>query len=235
MTLRVSDIDVFYGDLQALRGVTLEVQKDEVVSVIGSNGAGKSTTLRCISGLLRARHGEISFRGQDITHSPPSRIVELGLSHIPEGRQLFPNMTVRENLEIGAQFPHVKAVRRETLAQVFHLFPRLEERLNQKAGTLSGGEQQMLAIGRGLMSRPSLLMLDEPSLGLSPILVSVIFGVIRDISASGTMILLVEQNVFHALNICSRAYVLENGMVIMNGLGTEMLKDGFIRKAYLGL
>ncbi len=235
MTLRVSDIDVFYGDLQALRGVSLEVQRDEVVSVIGSNGAGKSTTLRCISGLLRPRRGQISFRGKEITHSPPSRIVELGLSHIPEGRQLFPNMTVRENLEIGAQFPHVKALRQETMAQVFHLFPRLEERLNQKAGTLSGGEQQMLAIGRGLMSRPSLLMLDEPSLGLSPMLVSVIFGIIRDISLSGTMILLVEQNVFHALNICSRAYVLENGAVIMNGLGTEMLQDGFIRKAYLGI
>lgn len=235
MTLRVSDIDVFYGDLQALTGVTLEVMKDEVVSVIGSNGAGKSTTLRCISGLLRPRRGQISFQGQDITHSSPSRIVEMGLSHIPEGRQLFPNMTVRENLEIGAQFPHVKALRQETLAQVFHLFPRLEERLNQKAGTLSGGEQQMLAIGRGLMSRPSLLMLDEPSLGLSPMLVSVIFRIIRDISVSGTMILLVEQNVFHALNICSRAYVLENGVAIMQGLGTEMLQDGFIRKAYLGI
>lgn len=235
MSLRVSGIDVFYGDLQALSGVTLEVKKEEVVSVIGSNGAGKSTTLKCISGLLKPRRGRISFEGRDITHSPPSKIVGMGVSHVPEGRQLFPNMTVRENLEMGAQFPRVKALRRQTLGQVFDFFPRLEERLNQKAGTLSGGEQQMLAIGRGLMSRPTLLMLDEPSLGLSPMLVSLIFRIIREINRAGTMILLVEQNVFHALDICTRAYVLENGSAVMEGNGQQMLQNGFIRKAYLGI
>jgi len=233
--LRVNQIDVFYGDLQALRQVSLEVRPHEVVSVIGSNGAGKSTTLRTISGLLRPRCGTIEFDGHNLTGTSTSQVVRLGLSQVPEGRQLFPNLTVKENLELGAQFPHVKRLRHETLEGVFQLFPRLEERLGQRAGTLSGGEQQMVAIGRGLMSRPKLLMLDEPSLGLSPLLVSMIFKTIEDINSKGTMILLVEQNVFHALKLCVRAYVLENGSVRMDGRGEALLQDDHIRKAYLGL
>jgi branched-chain amino acid transport system ATP-binding protein len=226
---------VFYGDLQALRQTSLEVRRGQVVSVIGSNGAGKSTTLRAISGLLRPRRGSMEFEGQDLARCTPSRIVELGLSHVPEGRQLFPNLTVKENLELGAQFPEVKRARPKTLEEVFRLFPRLQERLGQRAGTLSGGEQQMVAIGRGLMSRPKLLMLDEPSLGLSPLLVSLIFDTVRDINAGGMMILLVEQNVFHALKLSHRAYVLENGSVHMEGSGDSLLREEHIRKAYLGL
>ncbi len=233
--LKVSGIHVFYGDLQALAEVSLEVRGGEAVSVIGSNGAGKSTLLRSISGLLRPRQGRIDFHGHDISRASPFRIVEMGVSHIPEGRQLFPNMTVRENLEMGAQSTRVKRLRKETLQQIFHLFPRLKERLNQKAGTLSGGEQQMVAIGRGLMSRPALLMLDEPSLGLSPLLVSMIFKIIEDINARGTMILLVEQNVFHALQLCARAYVLENGAVLLEGKGTDLVLDDHIKTAYLGI
>jgi branched-chain amino acid transport system ATP-binding protein len=211
------------------------VREGEIVSVIGSNGAGKSTTLRTISGLLRPRRGNILFEEQDLTQMTPSRIVQMGLSHVPEGRQLFPNLTVQENLEMGAQFPGVKRLRPQTMGEVFHLFPRLQERLRQRAGTLSGGEQQMVAIGRGLMSRPKLLMLDEPSLGLSPLLVSTIFQTIRDINARGTMILLVEQNVFHALKLCVRACVLENGTVEMDGPGEELLQNEHVKRAYLGL
>ncbi len=233
--LKVSGIDVFYGDLQALRGVSFEVQDGEVISIIGSNGAGKSTTLRTISALLRPRRGEIIFGGQDIRRASPSQIVELGVSHIPEGRQLFPSLTVQENLEMGAQFPRTKARRQETMAQVFAFFPRLKERLSQNAGTLSGGEQQMLAIGRGLMSRPRLLMLDEPSLGLAPFLVSTIFDIIRQINAQGTSILLIEQNVYHALGLSHRAYVLENGAIALSGTGEELLENPHIRQTYLGL
>jgi branched-chain amino acid transport system ATP-binding protein len=233
--LEIEGIDVFYGDMQALRRVSLEVRAAEMVALIGSNGAGKSTTLRSISGLLRPRSGSIRFHGQDICRMSPAGIVELGVSQVPEGRQIFPNMTVQENLEMGAQFPKVKKVRSQTLEQVFGLFPRLRERISQKAGTLSGGEQQMLAIGRGLMSRPRLLMLDEPSLGLSPLLVSLIFETIDKINQGGTMVLLVEQNVFHALKISRRGYVLENGSVLMEGEGEGLLRDDHIRKAYLGL
>ena len=233
--LKVKSIEVFYGDLQALRGVSLEVNRGEVVSILGSNGAGKSTTLMAISGILKPRRGEILFE-QDLIHRyPSSRIVALGIVQIPEGRQIFPTLTVIENLEMGAQFPKAKKTRNETLGWVFKLFPRLEERKGQLAGTLSGGEQQMLAIGRGLMSLPTLLMLDEPSLGLSPLLVKSIFDIIREINRQGTTILLVEQNVFHSLSLSDRAYVLENGSVVMSGTGKDLLTDQHIRQSYLGL
>ena len=233
--LKVKSIEVFYGDLQALRGVSLEVNRGEVVSILGSNGAGKSTTLMAISGILKPRRGEILFE-QDVIHRyPSSRIVALGIVQIPEGRQIFPTLTVIENLEMGAQFPKAKKMRNETLGWVFKLFPRLEERRGQLAGTLSGGEQQMLAIGRGLMSLPTLLMLDEPSLGLSPLLVKSIFDIIREINRQGTTILLVEQNVFHSLSLSDRAYVLENGSVVMSGTGKDLLTDQHIRQSYLGL
>lgn len=233
--LRVKGIEVFYGDLQALRGVSLEVNQGEIVSIIGSNGAGKSTTLMTISGVLKPKRGEIQL-DQDFIHQyPSSKIVSLGIVQIPEGRQLFPTLTVIENLEMGSQFPKAKKVRRETMEWVFKLFPRLEERRNQLAGTLSGGEQQMLAIGRGLMSRPTLLMLDEPSLGLSPILVKAIFDIIKEINQQGTTILLVEQNVFHSLTLSHRGYVLENGSIALSGTGQDLLKDQHIRQSYLGL
>ncbi len=233
--LRVKEIDVYYGDLQALSGVSFDVNPDEVVSVIGSNGTGKSTTLKTISGINRARKGSIEFNGENISRTSSSRIVEMGISHVPEGRQLFPSLTVLENLEMGARFPHMKKVQKETIDLVFSFFPRLKERLNQKAGTLSGGEQQMLAMGRGLMSMPSLLMLDEPSLGLAPLLVSTIFKIIQDINTKGTSILLIEQNVYNALNLSNRGYVLENGQIAMSGEGKELLENPHIRKTYLGL
>jgi branched-chain amino acid transport system ATP-binding protein len=233
--LKVNQIEVFYGDLQALRGVSLEVNSGEIISILGSNGAGKSTVLMTLSGILKPRRGEIFFNGDRIHLRSSSKIVESGIVQIPEGRQLFPTLTVMENLEMGAQFPRAKKTREETLQWVLGLFPRLEERKNQLAGTLSGGEQQMLAIGRGLMSRPTLLMLDEPSLGLSPILVKTIFGIIREINRHGTTILLVEQNVFHSLSLSHRAYVLENGAIVMDGAGRELLENQHIRQSYLGL
>ena len=233
--LRVKGIEVFYGDLQALRGVSLEVNRGEVVSILGSNGAGKSTTLMAISGILKPRRGEIQFDQDFIHRYPSSRVVALGIVQIPEGRQIFPTLTVVENLEMGAQFPKAKKTRKETMEWVFKLFPRLEERKGQLAGTLSGGEQQMLAIGRGLMSRPTLLMLDEPSLGLSPLLVKSIFDIIREINRQGTTILLVEQNVFHSLSLSDRAYVLENGSIVMSGTGRDLLTNQHIRQSYLGL
>jgi branched-chain amino acid transport system ATP-binding protein len=233
--LKVVEIEVFYGDLQALRGVSLEVHQGEIVGIIGSNGAGKSTTLMTISGVLKPRRGEIRFEQEPIHHYHSSRVVSLGVVQIPEGRQLFPTLTVIENLEMGSQFPKAKRARKETMEWVFKLFPRLEERRNQSAGTLSGGEQQMLAIGRGLMSMPSLLMLDEPSLGLAPILVKAIFDIIKEINRQGTTILLVEQNVFHSLMLSHRGYVLENGSIALNGTGQELLKNQHIRQSYLGL
>jgi len=233
--LKVNGIEVYYGDLQALRGVSLEVNRGEIVSIVGSNGAGKSTTLMTISGILKPKRGEIQFDQDRIHHYSSSKVVALGIVQIPEGRQLFPTLTVIENLEMGAQFPRAKKLRKETMAWVFKLFPRLEERKSQLAGTLSGGEQQMLAIGRGLMSRPNLLMLDEPSLGLSPILVKAIFDIIKEINGQGTTILLVEQNVFHSLTLSHRGYVLENGSIVMNGTGQELLKNQHIRQSYLGL
>ena len=233
--LKVSEIDVYYGDMQALRNVSIDVNQGEVVSVIGSNGAGKSTLLKSVSGMLRPRSGSISLNGNEISQAPTSKIVENGISHVPEGRQIFPTMTVLENLEMGAQFPRTRKVQQETLEQVFTYFPRLKERLEQKAGTLSGGEQQMLAMGRGLMSLPSLMMLDEPSLGLAPVLVSTIFEIIEQINRQGTAILLIEQNVFHSLKISDRGYVLENGEIALSGAGQELLENPHIRKTYLGL
>lgn len=233
--LRVNGIDVYYGDLQALRGISFEVQPKEIIAMIGSNGAGKSTTLMTLSGILRARGGEIYFNQQPIHQLPSSRIVEMGIVQVPEGRQLFPSLTVLENLEMGARFSKAKREKRKTMEWVFKLFPRLEERKYQLAGTLSGGEQQMLAIGRGLMACPSLLMLDEPSLGLSPLLVKTIFNIIKEINEQGTTILLVEQNVFHSLSLSHRGYVLENGAIAMSGPSQDLLKNQHIRQSYLGL
>ena len=233
--LKVSDIDVYYGDMQALRNVSIDVNQGEIVSVIGSNGAGKSTLLKTISGMLRPRIGSISLKGNEISRAPASKIVENGISHVPEGRQIFPTMTVLENLVLGAQFPRTRKVQNETIEQVFTYFPRLKERLEQKAGTLSGGEQQMLAMGRGLMSLPTLMMLDEPSLGLAPVLVSTIFEIIEKINRQGTSILLIEQNVFHSLKIATRGYVLENGEIALSDTGQELLENHHIRKTYLGL
>jgi branched-chain amino acid transport system ATP-binding protein len=233
--LKVSEIDVYYGDMQALRNVSIDVNQGEIVSVIGSNGAGKSTLLKSISGMLRPRTGSISLNGNEFSMAPTSKIVESGISHVPEGRQIFPTMTVLENLEMGAQFPRTKKVQHDSLEQVFTYFPRLKERLEQKAGTLSGGEQQMLAMGRGLMSLPTLMMLDEPSLGLAPVLVSTIFEIIEKINMQGTSILLIEQNVFHSLKISTRGYVLENGQIALSGAGQELLENPHIRKTYLGL
>ncbi len=233
--LKVSGIDVYYGDMAALNRVDIDVRSGEIVSVVGSNGAGKSTLLKAISGIQRPRRGAIAFNGTDISRASTARIVALGVSHVPEGRQLFPTMTVLENLEMGAQFERARRRRRETMAQVFDYFPRLKERLNQKAGTLSGGEQQMVAIGRGLMSLPELMMLDEPSLGLAPVLVGKIFEIIRRINEQGTAILLIEQNVFHSLSISNRGFVLENGCIALTGTGEELLASPHIRKTYLGL
>jgi branched-chain amino acid transport system ATP-binding protein len=233
--LKVREIDAYYGDMQALRNVSIDVNQGEIVAVIGSYGAGKSTLLKTVSGMLRPRTGSISLNGNEISRAPTSKIVENGISHVPEGRQIFPTMTVLENLEMGAQFPRTKKVQRETLEQVFTYFPRLKERLEQKAGTLSGGEQQMLAMGRGLMSLPALMMLDEPSLGLAPVLVSTIFEIIEKINKQGTSILLIEQNVFHSLKISDRGYVLENGEIALSGAGQELLENPHIRKTYLGL
>ena len=233
--LKVSGIDVYYGDMQALRNVSFDVNQGEIVSVIGSNGAGKSTLLKTISGMLRPRRGTIALDGNQISLAPTSKIVEKGISHVPEGRQIFPTMTVLENLEMGAQFSRTRKLLKETMEQVVTYFPRLKERLEQKAGTLSGGEQQMLAMGRGLMSLPTLMMLDEPSLGLAPVLVSTIFEIIEKINKQGTSILLIEQNVFHSLKIADRGYVLENGEIALSGSGQELLENPHIRKAYLGL
>jgi len=233
--LKVTGLQTFYGDLQALHGVTLEVREGEIVSVIGSNGAGKTTTLMTISGVLRPRTGAIEFEGRRIDHLKPAEIVEAGLGHVPEGRQLFPTMTVEENLAMGACTHRARAARAETLERVYSLFPRLRERRSQAAGTLSGGEQQMVAIGRGLMSRPRLLMLDEPSLGLSPMLVTAIFDIIREINRGGATILLVEQNVFRALKLSHRGYILENGQIVAEGPSQQLLRDPQVRTAYLGL
>lgn len=233
--LKVSGIDVYYGDMLALEGVDIDIQRGEIVSVVGSNGAGKSTLLKAISGIQRPRKGNVFFNEDELVHASTSQIVEKGISHVPEGRQLFPTMTVLENLEMGAQFPRSKKRKHKTLEQVFTYFPRLKERLSQKAGTLSGGEQQMVAIGRGLMSVPDLMMLDEPSLGLAPVLVTKIFEIIEQINREGTSILLIEQNVYHSLKISNRGFVLENGHVALTGKGKDLLSNSHIRKTYLGL
>ena len=233
LTLR--NVQTFYGDLQALYGVSLSVKDGEIVSVIGNNGAGKTTTLMTVSGVLRPRKGEVQFEGRRIDGLKPSQIVELGLGHVPEGRQLFPSMTVEENLLMGACSRRAKGPRGETMGRVFDLFPRLRERRRQLAGTLSGGEQQMVAIGRGLMGLPRLLMLDEPSLGLSPVMVTAMFEAIREINRGGTTIMLVEQNVFRALKLSHRGYILEDGRIVAEGPSEELLRNPQVRTTYLGL
>ena len=233
--LRVEHLAVCYGDVQALWDVSLAVNEGEIVTLMGSNGAGKTTTLHTVSGLLRPRQGSIMFAGQALHHETPQRIVEAGLIHIAASRELFPAMTVLENLELGAFPKRARRQRRQSLAYFMDLFPRLRERQRQLAGTLSGGEQQMLAIARGLMARPRLLMLDEPSLGLAPLLVAELFDCIRRIHAEQVTILLVEQNVHQALDIADRAYVLENGRTVRTGTAAEFLADDAIQEAYLGL
>ena len=233
--LEVAAIVAAYGEVRALWDVSLRVDEGEVVTLLGANGAGKTTTMRVLSGLLRPLAGSMTFAGERIHRLAPPRIVQAGLIQIPEGRRLWPRMTVLENLELGAYAPHLRARRGETLDWVFSLFPRLAERRRQLAGTLSGGEQQMLAIGRGLMSRPRLLMLDEPSLGLAPILVREVFNIISQINARGVTVLLVEQNVRQALEIAHRGYVLETGRVVRSGSARDLLEDPEIKRAYLGL
>jgi branched-chain amino acid transport system ATP-binding protein len=232
--LVVKDLSVSYGAVKALHGVSLEVNQGEVVTLIGSNGAGKSTTLRAISGLVRAASGSIAFEGKPIARTAPHEIVRLGLAHCPEGRGIFANMTVAENLELGAYTRHDRAGIDADRERALTLFPRLRERLAQNAGTLSGGEQQMLAIARAILTKPKLLMLDEPSLGLAPQIVQVIFTIIREINAAGTTILLVEQNAHMALKVAHRAYVLEVGRVTMQGPAADLAASDEVRKAYLG-
>ena len=232
--LRLEGVEAGYGDLVAVRDVSLEVHAGELVALIGSNGAGKTTTLRAICGLIRPRRGVVEFDGARIETLSSSAIVARGIAHVPEGRQLFPSMTVKENLELGARTRESRAVRAETLERVYTLFPRLAERHAQLAGTLSGGEQQMAAIGRALMARPRILMLDEPSLGLAPVVVTAIFENLVTINRDGTTVLLVEQNVLRALRLCARAYVLENGTITLAGPRDELLADERIKQAYLG-
>lgn len=232
--LKIDNIDVYYGAIHALKGISLEVKEGEIVTLIGANGAGKSTTLRTISGLLKPKTGSITFLGQDIAGVRAHEIVKKGISQVPEGRRVFAEMTVMENLDLGAFVRKDKAGIQQDLKHVFELFPRLEERKNQSAGTLSGGEQQMLAMGRALMSRPKLLLLDEPSMGLAPLLIKEIFNIIVDINKSGTTVLLVEQNANMAFSIANRAYVLETGRITLSGSAQELAASEDVRKAYLG-
>ena len=232
--LELSGVNTFYGRVQALRSVSLSVDQGEIVTLIGSNGAGKSTTLRTISGLVPAASGTVRFAGDDISRLPADQIVRRGIAHTPEGRRLFPRMTVLENLEMGAFVRHDRHALTEDFGQVFTLFPRLQERRMQLAGTLSGGEQQMLAIGRALMTRPKLLLLDEPSMGLSPILVDQIFAIIQTISEGGTTILLIEQNARKALSLAMRGYVMETGRIVLADAAARLLESDGVRRAYLG-
>ncbi|WP_182188748.1 ABC transporter ATP-binding protein [Pectinatus frisingensis] len=232
--LKIDNINVYYGAIHAIKGISLEVDKGEIVTLIGANGAGKSTTLRTISGLLKPRTGKISFEDKIISGMPAHRIVECGVSQVPEGRRIFANMTVMENLELGAYIRKDKNAIQNDLKRVFKHFPRLAERKKQEAGTLSGGEQQMLAMGRALMSSPRLLLLDEPSMGLAPLLIKEIFAIIKDINEAGTTILLVEQNANMALSIANRAYVLETGKITLSGDAKELAASEEVRKAYLG-
>ena len=233
--LQIDGIEAFYGRVRALANVTLRVGVGEVVALIGSNGAGKTTTLRTISGLVHAARGRISFAGQDVTAVPPAKRVELGIGHVPEGRRLFPRMSVQDNLTLGAYTRNDRAEIEKDRERVFELFPRLKERQTQIAGTLSGGEQQMLAIGRAMMTRPKVLMMDEPSLGLAPILVETIFKIIEEINQQGIPILLVEQNAHQALLVAHRGYVLETGSIVKEGTGRELLESEDVAKAYLGM
>jgi branched-chain amino acid transport system ATP-binding protein len=233
--LEVSHIRVCYDQVPAIHDVSFRIEEGEIVSIIGANGAGKSTLLRTVSGLLHPTQGTIEFQDQKIDHLPPHHIVELGISHVPEGRRLFQYLTVQNNLRLGAYTQKSEEIREKTLQQIYEIFPVLQERMNQMGGTLSGGEQQMLAIARGLMSRPKLLMLDEPSLGLMPTLVTQVFDTIKRINAEGATILLVEQNVREALELAHRAYVLQTGNIVLEGTGEELLESDLVRKAYLGI
>jgi branched-chain amino acid transport system ATP-binding protein len=233
--LQVENLNVYYGAIHALQGITFNVDEGEIVTLIGANGAGKSTTLRTISGLLRSRTGSVQFRGHDISTMAAEKIVQMGISHVPEGRKIFAPLSVRENLMMGAYTRVDQGEISESLDRVYRSFPRLKERASQYGGTLSGGEQQMLATGRGLMSRPTLLLLDEPSMGLSPILVEEIFRIIVEINKQGTSILLVEQNAQMALSIASRAYVLETGRIVLSGSAKEIADNPQVKAAYLGI
>ena len=233
VVLRLDDVNTYYGAIHALRGISIEVDHGEIVTLIGANGAGKTTTLKTISGLLHPKQGTVEFEGKDVSHVAPHELVTMGIGHAPEGRRIFSRLTVLENLQMGG-FTRSSAENAEQLEHVYELFPRLRERSGQKGGTLSGGEQQMLAIGRALMTRPRVLLLDEPSLGLAPILVQQIFEIIRAINAQGMTILLVEQNAIQALAIASRGYVLQTGQVVLSGGAQELRENETVRKAYLG-
>ncbi|MFU0826245.1 MAG: ATP-binding cassette domain-containing protein [Lachnoclostridium sp.] len=232
--LTIKDLQVYYGVIQAIKGISFEVNEGEIIALIGANGAGKTTTLHTITGLVSAKSGSIEFEGHDLTKIPAHKIVSLGIAHVPEGRRIFAELTVLENLKMGAYTRSDKNEIEETIKKVYARFPRLEERKNQIAGTLSGGEQQMLAIGRALMSHPRIILMDEPSMGLSPIFVSEIFDIIKEINNSGTTVLLVEQNAKKALSIANRAYVLETGKIVLEGDAKELMNNDSVKKAYLG-
>ena len=232
--LKVTDLQVYYGVIQALKGISFEVNEGEVIALIGANGAGKTTILHTVTGLINQKAGEIEFEGKDISHTPAYKIVAEGMAHVPEGRRVFAELSVYDNLMMGAYTRKDKKEIAETLAMVYKRFPRLEERKKQMAGTLSGGEQQMLAMGRALMSKPKIILMDEPSMGLSPIFVNEIFDIIKAVSASGTTVLLVEQNAKKALSIADRAYVLETGKIILEGDAKVLMNDQRVKKAYLG-
>ena len=232
--LEIKDLEVFYGMIQAIKGVSFQVNEGEVIALIGANGAGKTTILHTVTGLLEAKKGSVFFDGKDITKTPAHKIVSMGMAHVPEGRRVFANLSVYQNLRMGAYTRKDKQEIEETLKKVYKRFPRLEERKNQLAGTLSGGEQQMLAMGRALMSHPRIILMDEPSMGLSPIFVNEIFDIIKEVSASGTTVLLVEQNAKKALSISDRGYVLETGKIVLEGRSEDLLNNDSIKKAYLG-
>ena len=232
--LEIKDLSVYYGVIQALKGISFEVNEGEVIALIGASGAGKTTTLHTVSGLIAPKSGSVIFEGQDITKVPAHKIVSMGMAHVPEGRRVFGSLSVLQNLRLGAYTRSSKDEVEETLQKVYKRFPRLEERKNQPAGTLSGGEQQMLAMGRALMSNPRIILMDEPSMGLSPILVNEIFDIIKEVSAGGTTVLLVEQNAKKALSIADRGYVLETGKIVLEGKAQELLHDESVRTAYLG-
>ncbi|KAB1437940.1 ABC transporter ATP-binding protein [Candidatus Galacturonibacter soehngenii] len=232
--LKITDLEVSYGMIQAIRGINFEVEQGEVIALIGANGAGKTTILHTVTGLLKCKAGKIEFEGKDITKLPGHKIVSLGMAHVPEGRRVFADLSVLENLKLGAYTRTDKQEIEDTLKVIYKRFPRLEERKSQMAGTLSGGEQQMLAMGRALMSHPKIILMDEPSMGLSPIFVSEIFDIIKEISASGTTVLVVEQNAKKALSIADRAYVLETGNIVLEGAAKDLLENDSVKKAYLG-
>ena len=232
--LEVKDLEVYYGVIQALKGISFEVNEGEIVTLIGANGAGKTTTMQSVIGLIPSKAGTVSYEGKNITHVPCHKLVKLGMAQVPEGRRVFQELTVYDNLLMGAYTQTDKKLIKETIERIYERFPRLKERKNQIAGTLSGGEQQMLAMGRALMCRPKLIMLDEPSMGLSPLLVDEVFTIIKDLNAEGTTVLLVEQNAGKYLAISDRAYVLENGKIVLSGTGEELLQSDKVKKAYLG-